>query len=327
MEPQIVRADPVLDNRPEPSGSGGAQRLVYVLLWTIGLILIGLGAYARWTEQHSWLPEVCIALGVAVATPGALSYLYRKYMLEDIKLELQKPAIEFKQAAVDMIDEALAQVTHTYRAELKLLQSAREAGIQGVFVSRSEALSAFMPAIENERYEIMVVGSSLRGLLQDLDNEYQLARQALKHKVAEGLRLRFLLTHPVVADLRARQEDRNFKDIGREIVESITVLRNEWKVDRGNVRLYVGTPTVFGIKTSDAMLLNTYPYMKEAVASPCQIVTKPGYMYDRYQDSHFQAWKSAMTVEAPHDPTELLRELDHYAEQVQKLLGATATAG
>jgi hypothetical protein len=321
VEPQIVRTDPVLDNRPEPSGSG-SQRLVYVLLWAIGLILITLGAYAMWRERQSWLPEVCVALGVAVATPGGLSYLYRKYMLEDIKLELQKPAIEFKRAAVDMMSQALSDVTGTYRSELDLLRSTQVAGIRGVFVSRGDALAAFMPALEAERHEIMLVGSSLRGLVQDYDNEYERIREVLKRKIQHKVRVRILLTHPVMADLRAKQEDRNPKDIGREIIQSLRVLCGEWNLDPANVRLYLGTPTLFGIKTADTMLLNTYPYMKEAVASPCMIVTKPGYMYDRYADSHFRAWSSAMAVRPPEDPKVLLKNLDSYAGQVTALLTA-----
>lgn len=318
MEPEIVRTDPVLDTRPQPSGSG-SQSLVYVLLWAIGIILITLGAYAMWRERQSWLPEVCIALGVAVATPGALSYLYRKYLLEDIKLELQKPAMEFKREAVSMVAQALSEVTGTYRGELHLLRSAQAAGISGVYLSRAEALLAFVPELDAEQHEIMIVGSSLRGLIKDYDNEYALARDTLKRKIREKVRVRVLLTHPVVADLRARQEDRNQKDIGREILDSVRTLCDEWMLDPTSVKLYLGTPTVFGIKTARSMLLNTYPYMKEAVASPCLIVTKPGYMYDRYLDSHFRAFNSAMAVEGPTNSAEMLRELDRYAQQVTTL--------
>src|SRR5260221_14415206 len=104
MDTSIERAEPILDNRPSTDGpSDGSQRLVYVLLLIFGLALIGLGAYVRYVEGHSWLPEVCIAGGVAIAAPGILSYLYRRYMLEDIKLELQRPAQEFKTTAVQMI--------------------------------------------------------------------------------------------------------------------------------------------------------------------------------------------------------------------------------
>jgi hypothetical protein len=325
MEPAAVRTESVNDLRPADSGSG-TQRLVYILLWVIGFVLIILGAYARALEKVSWLPEVCIAAGVAIAAPGALSYLYRKYMLEEIKVELQKPAIELKETAVSMISEALVEVVSTYQAELDLLRSAQQAGIRGVYGTRGEALQAFMGPLEAERHDIMIVGSSLRGLLQEFDNEYEHARKLLQRKVLDNVRVRMLVTHPVVADFRARQEDRNLRDIGREIIESLRVLREDWKLPAANIKLYVGTPTVFAIRTADAMLINTYPYMKEAVASPSLIVQRPGYIYESYVDNHFRAWKSAMALEAPGDPTVLLAQLDRYAGQVKTLLESVASS-
>ena len=71
MEPSTVRADPIADNQPTATGSS-PQRLVYLLLFVFGLALIGLGAYTRFLENHSWLPELCIAGGVAIAAPGVL---------------------------------------------------------------------------------------------------------------------------------------------------------------------------------------------------------------------------------------------------------------
>lgn len=84
-----------------------------------------------------------IALGVAVAAPGILSFLYRKYLLEDIKTELEKPAIQFKEEATKKIEEAFNYVKNNfderqistvyeyqniiegYRQEIELLQSSQ----------------------------------------------------------------------------------------------------------------------------------------------------------------------------------------------------------
>lgn len=188
METETVRADPGLDNRPDPGFGRGSQRLVYLLLMTIGAVLIGLGAYARWQHKESWLPELCIALGVAIAAPGILSYLYPRYMPEEIKLEIQRPAQEFKQAAVTMVDEAVEEVVSHYRAELSLLASAAEAGLLSVYQSRKAAIQAFLPFIDDEKNEILVVGSSLKGLLQEEDVEYQNARALLERKRKQGVR-------------------------------------------------------------------------------------------------------------------------------------------
>jgi hypothetical protein len=328
MDTSIERTDPSLDNRPSTdSRSDGSQRLVYVLLLGFGLVLIGLGAYVRFVEGHTWLPEVCIAAGVAIAAPGILSYLYRRYMLEDIKLELQRPAQEFKTTAVQMIGEAVGDVTSLYRNEIDLLKACQVGGIHGAYISRADALQAFLPFIEDERHEIVLVGSSLKGLLQEFEVEYEHARALLQRKKSEGVSIRVLLTHPSVADLRAKQEDRNFKAIGVEIVKSLKTLIENWNVDRANIKLYLGTPTCFGIKTTRAMLLNTYPYMKEAYASPCLIVKKPGYFYEHFLSSHFRAWSSAMALPAPEDLDAIERSLDEFSTGVQNLMSQKPLTG
>ena len=273
----------------ETSVKTGSQKLAYLLLLIFGVTLIILGAYARYIMKESWIPELCIAGGVALAAPGILSYLYRKYMLDEIKIELQRPAQEFKQEATKIIDTAVTDIADRYRDEIEFLKSAKSAGIHGVYISRAEAVEKFLPFIEDEKHEILLLGSSLRGLLQEFDSEYEHARQLLKRKKDEGVRLRFLLTHPLIADLRAKQENREFKDIGKEILKSLATLLNEWKIEPEHLKLYLGTPTCFGIKTAKAMLLNTYPYMKEAFASPCLIIKKPGYFYEHFLSSHFKA--------------------------------------
>ncbi len=308
-----------MDNQPSAAGAK-PQRLVYLLFSTFGLALVGLGAYTRFLENLSWLPELCIAAGVAIAAPGVLSYLYRKYMLEDIKLELQRPAQEFKETAVALIEGGINQILSGYRVELDLLKASQDAGLYGVYISRAEAIQAFIPFIEDEKHEIVIIGSSLKGLLQEYEIEYENARAALRRKKEEGVRFRVLLTHPVVADLRARQEDRNFKDIGKEILASLETLTITWKVPADNIRLYLGTPTCFGIKTAKGMLLNTYPYMKEAYASPCLVVNKPGYMYEHFLSSHFRAWSSAMALPIPTPPGNALADLDAYAAEIRRLV-------
>jgi hypothetical protein len=320
MEPTALRADAVSDNQPDPLFGRGSQRLVYVLLMTIGAILMGLGAYARWQHKESWLPELCIALGVAIAAPGILSYLYRKYMLEEIKLEIQRPAQEFKETAITMVDAALSHVVSCYRAELNLLTSASQAGLLSVHQSRKAAVQAFLPYIEDEKNEILIVGSSLKGLLQEEDNEYQNARTLLDRKLKQNIRVRFLMTHPIVADLRARQENRKFTDIGTEIVDSLNILKDKLGVPTTSIKLYLGTPTCFGVKTSNAMLLNTYPYGREAFASPCFIVRKGGYFYEHFDSDHFRAWISAMALPVPASVDDLRKKLEEFADQIRSLI-------
>ena len=149
----------------------------------------------------------------------------------------------------------------------------------------------------------------------------------MKFKI-EGstVRVKFLLTHPVVADLRAGQEARKPTDIGREIIDSLRILKG-WNVPPQDVRLYKGTPTCFAIKTARKMLLNPYPYGSVAYDSPCLIIEtssdRPSYFYDAFDASHFSAWDTNV-AERIYDYEETIHRLeskiDKYADMASQML-------
>jgi hypothetical protein len=338
MEPLSAPTDLASDNRPRTGRGNLPQRFVFLLISTMGILLIFAGAYARYAVQERWVPDLCLGLGVAVAAPGMLSFLYRRYLIEDIKAELERPAAAFKERAIEMLDDALRlafeghrsrehsldremqDLVGEYRHDIKLLSSARHAALRGFYQSRRDAVGAFLYHLRNEHDHIALVGSSLLGLLQEADSEYEEARAVLQEQLRGGAKLHFLLTHPIIADLRARQENRHFTGIGHEIITSLRILIDEWKIDRSWIRLYKGTPTCFGIRTGEAMLLNAYPYMKEAYASPCLIALKGGYFYDHYDNTHFRAWSSAMAQPVPADLDDLDRQLPTFAKRIAELL-------
>lgn len=210
-----------------------------------------------------------------------------------------------------------------YRDEIDMLRTFREAGIISTYRRREMALKKFVKAIKEEKNEIVVIGSSLLGLLQKY--QYKEAREALQEKCKEGTKVKFLLTHPAVADLRADQEARKFKDIGKEIVESLKILQS-WEIDADNVRLYMGTPTIFAIRTTTQMLLNPYAYGDVAFNSPCLIVKNDPdgyfYFYDEYDKAHFGAWDSDAVIRITNfEDTikELEAKLGMFEENIQTI--------
>lgn len=128
------------------------------------------------------------------------------------------------------------------------------------------------------------------------------------------------MTHPKIADLRAQQENRRYQEIGNEIIISLEILLNNWLVKSDSIKLYQGTPTCFGIRTGAAMLINPYPYMKEAYASPCLIALKRGYFYDSFDNTHFHAWNSAMAQSVPSNLQTLRDSLSQYESSITQLL-------
>ncbi|HEX7191583.1 MAG TPA: hypothetical protein VF381_08415 [Thermoanaerobaculia bacterium] len=338
MEPQSSPADPGSGLAPRTPKGNAPQHLVFILISAIGLVFIGAGVYARYLLHETWVPEIFIAMGVATATPGVLSFLYRRYLLEDIKAELEEPAKDFKDQALTLLNGALGAALMTHRereveleknvkrfldqceSQINLLASARAANFSGFYQSRRHAIGAFLRFLDAEHDHIIILGSSLLGLVQESNSEYEEARKILRQRIEEKVKIQFLLTHPIIADLRARQENRRFTEIGYEIIESLRTLVGEWGVQRDAIRLYKGTPTSFGIRTERAMLLNPYPYMKEAHASPCMLALKGGYFYDHYDNSHFRAFGSAMAHAVPEDLEALAKELPEYARRISQLL-------
>jgi hypothetical protein len=209
---------------------------------------------------------------------------------------------DLRDAIPPLLRDRMEEVLRRYAEEIELLKSVRHAGVIGLYKRREIAVKAFSRYIDEESQEIFIVGSSLKGLLQK--EEYKEIAGKLRFKMERGLvRLKFLLTHPIVADLRASQENRRPTEIGLEVIKSLETLK-EWGVDCANVRLYLGTPTCFAIKTTRQMLINPYPYISVSFDSPCFILEyssesgsdRPGYVFDEFNSRHFGAWDTDLAV-------------------------------
>ncbi len=236
---------------------------------------------------------------------------------------------DLKDAIPPMIQDQMSEILRRYAEEIDLLKSVRHAGLIGVFKRREVAMKAFSRYIDEESHEILVIGSSLKGLLQK--EEYQEIAEKLRFKMERGLvKVKFLLTHPIVADFRASQENRRPTEIGLEIISSLETLK-AWGVDCSNVRLYLGTPTCFAIKTTRQMLINPYPYISVSFDSPCLILEyssesgsdRPEYFFDEFNSRHFGAWDTELAVHI-RDYDETIGHcrglLGEYAKSVESLL-------
>ncbi|MFZ5867725.1 MAG: hypothetical protein ACOYXY_17705 [Thermodesulfobacteriota bacterium] len=241
---------------------------------------------------------------------------------------------DLRETIPPLIKDQLEDILRRYAEEIELLKSVRFAGVNGIFKRREMAIKAFARAIDEESTAIWIVGSSLKGLLQK--DEYTSIAEKLRFKTDRGLvQVRFLLTHPIVADFRASQENRGFTEIGVEIISTLEKLR-EWNRDYCSVKLYLGTPTCFAIKTTHQMLINPYPYISVSYDSPCFIVEysseagagRPCYFYDEFKSRHFGAWDTDLSIEVKDfDRTinQCRSMLSDYASNVETLLSRGKT--
>jgi len=253
--------------------------------------------------------------------------------LSDMSKLICKPE-DLKATIPPIIQDQLQDVLRRYAEEIDLLKSVRFAGVKGIFKRREMGINAFARAIDEESTAIWIVGSSLKGLLQK--DEYKLIAEKLKFKSDKGLvQIRFLLTHPIVADFRASQERRGFTEIGMEIINTLENLK-EWNRNSCTVKLYLGTPTCFAIKTTRQMLINPYPYISVSYDSPCFIVEyspepgfdRPCYFFDEFKSRHFGAWDTDLSIEVKDfDRTinHCRNMLSEYAKNVENLLSQGKT--
>lgn len=115
--------------------------------------------------------------------------------------------------------------------------------------------------------KLIVVGSSLLGVRMFIPKlgPYLRSRNSKK-----GYETKFLLTHPCFSALREDQEKRSQGQIRKEIEDTLRFLEKDCGLDLSkSIRFYKGTPTCFMIVTSNAMLLNPYPYQTEAFKAFC----------------------------------------------------------
>lgn len=129
---------------------------------------------------------------------------------------------------------------------------------------QSDAHQSFVSRLETER-KLIVVGSSLLGLKMYVDH----LPEIVAGRVAAGLETKFMMTHPCYSGLRESQEGRSEGQIRNEIDNMISKLHGFGMDLDTSLRFYKGTPTCFAIITTEAMLLNPYPYQIEAFQSFC----------------------------------------------------------
>jgi len=248
--------------------------------------------------------------------------------LQDIRQNLVVPA-QIQNALPVAYQDHVKALLSRYEREIELLQAIRHAGIRGIHRRRQSALKDFASAIDQEANDILVIGSSLRGLLQQ--PEYKDIADKLRFKAKlPNFNVRFLLTHPIVADFRASQEKRNPTEIGSEILQSLRILQS-WGVSSSNVRLYLGTPTCFAMKTTRAMLINPYPYITVCSEAPCLLVEQAsdinpslsGYFFEEFNSRHFGAWSTDMAVQIRNYDeaiAHLQGNLDSFAKSAQEII-------
>ena len=186
-----------------------------------------------------------------------------------------------------------------------LATGAKSLGLERVFRSRSDALTYFGNALRQEIIRsrrggglVYITCTSMRGFMATDASDFhgpRLVEELIESKCA----LHIMMTHPETAERRGKQEKRPPEAIAGEVRGTVTQL-TALGVSVDQMKYYRGAPTVFGIATSDMMLLNPYPLENESHRCMTLVVRKTEDNQDifhQYFDAHFERpWKNAVPV-------------------------------
>jgi hypothetical protein len=281
-----------------PKISSHNRQLISVLSISgiiIGLLLIVLSRFST----DLFLRDLEFGLGLALAPSGILG-LIGDYLVFGRTMD----SLNFSNLQLSKQVKALSIST-------EFLKQSSNLGLEMIYHGRDSALKDFVPLMKEQaqvkgrKGKIIIIGSSINGLLEMNLGVEEVISKAIENEDCE---LYILLTHPEYSHFRENQELRPPGAIEDEIFRSIRTLENLWLNSNNNkkpisqfLKLYKGTPTCFMIIAGDRMLINPYPYEKEAYKSFCLSVRKVDVgneqekersIYQQYYRSHFEyPWK------------------------------------
>lgn len=259
------------------------------LLFLVGVALIAIGTQLG---QGFW-QQFLIGTGLACAPSAVIAVLFRFFLIDDVRGVTAPMNDAIKKSIADAVPASLGNILDRYRREMDDGDSLRQSGMVRCYPTREEGLADFFERASGYSGDVTVVGCSLHGVMSEKSSGFRTFVADRPNAV------RFLLTHPAVAELRARQENRR-KPIGVDIVKCLRLL-DELGVPAQNISLYIGTPTLFGIMTEHLMLINPYPYQSTAKDSPCMLIRHEpdteSYIYSALKVAHFSLFDSTMTVQ------------------------------
>ena len=301
------------------------NQLVILFLTIVGVLLILASLFP--------LPPVAQTLllnfGLALTPAGIVSYFLSKFA-SDITAALLRETIT--NTIKDRIQEDMANLNKTVESGIQdigvtvkqaadqigtdmkgfspLFSAASRLGLENIHLTRGTALTNFAWFLDGEIQkaerglpaQVWIASSSIKGFLEATAEHFD-GRKMMERITRCGCNLRIMMTDPRIADLRAKQEQRADGEIPKEVEMNLAYLKRIG-VRREVVRYYSGTPTVFAIATSDRMLLNPYPYQREAFRCFSIIVQKTinpdADIYHQYLVYHFEEpWQR--TTEVPAD--------------------------
>ena len=277
---------------------GSTVLYIMAVVMAIAFGIIGYNIFSNYEALANGLFSISAALG-----PVSLFGLIYDRLLKK----------SLKDAAFDSFSEQSRNVCHNSILKLgeeqervedliKRLMHISQVGLYAAFPLRRYAFPYIADQIKTEDKEMYIVGTSFRGLLWPKIGEEKLMENITKKIADSDCKVRFLLTHPAFAHLRQSLEGIQRREdfhIAQEILDTLLIFKKAG-VSHKDIRFVKGTPTIFGIRTSKSMLINPYPYQRQAFKSLTLIVDSANgenQVYQAFDHAHFNGvWEGRNVV-------------------------------
>ncbi len=293
------------NNTSEYVKKHGKHCLLYCLIGCVAVASFIIGWRLNIGDEHDPLGYVLISLGVALGPVAFLGMIYEWFLFDEIR---QGAKDAFTSEVASYLEPTIRKMElHTGELieNIDTLSEMHKLGIVKASRDRKMSFDIVLQSMENETTEIFMVGTSLRGILDEDVGDRRFA-DLFKRKFDQvkrgesNIKIKALLTHPVFAYLRQDLEKLYSRkerfSIAQEIYNAIVDLK-ELGAKPNNIQFAKATPTCFGIKTTGLMLLNPYPYEDQALGSFCLLVKNEANkdeVYRSFARSHF-IWDSKNT--------------------------------
>jgi len=221
---------------------------VLILLFTVGLGALFIIEYLRTPDSETISKLVYLIMASALLPSGVLWAIEHFFLVKPLENEYK-----------DILGRLETKIE-----DIEIYNAVKSCGLRSIG-SRREVLAKSV--LENtvkdgSVKEIIIVGSTLDGLIRRTEWFEQFIRNALKEKKE----LKLMFTHWDYVTHRERQEDRPNGAISQELRHSLSTILG-WGVNRDSIKLVYGAPTAFMVIAGNNMIVNPYPFGREAVTS------------------------------------------------------------
>lgn len=252
------------------------DNIISLLAFSLGILCIMI---SRVYDLYSTISLVVLNLGIALLVASIVTLL-NKLLLQN-RIEYQ----------ISSLKNDLYENTSLMLGKLSV-----QPGISKIFIDRRKATSSILDYISNEKSSILLIGTTLRGLVIDENFLHD-----LKNKIKSGCQVKALMVSPEFLDMREFQESRMPDALRNELYMTINILK-EIGLGSSEIRVFKGVLSYSAIFTTKAVLFSPYLLRSDSYASSFSLLIEKNKsemsdeIFNRFVNDFNSTWQSSLLV-------------------------------